>query len=228
MSSPSPLLLKNASIYQAKNLVLSNVNIELKPGEFAYLIGETGSGKSSLLRTLYADLPLSSGEGHVVGYDLTQLKESDIPFLRRKLGIVFQDFQLLYERSVFDNLQFVLEATGHLDPLENKKKIDEVLHKVGVGTKGHKFPHQLSGGEQQRVAIARALLNEPVLLLADEPTGNLDPGTSEEIMHLLKEIGRSGTAVLMATHDYALLLKFPHPTYKCSGGTVQAAVQRTL
>ena len=228
MSSSSPLLLKNASIYQAKNLVLSDVSIELKAGEFAYLIGETGSGKSSLLRTLYADLPLSSGEGHGVGYDLTQLKESDIPFLRRKIGIVFQDFQLLYERSVFDNLQFVLEATGHADTLENKKKIDAVLTKVGVGTKGHKFPHQLSGGEQQRVAIARALLNEPELLLADEPTGNLDPGTSEEIMHLLKEIGRSGTAVLMATHDYALLLKFPHPTYKCSGGTVQTAVQRTL
>lgn len=228
MSHNRPLSLKNAAIYQGKNLVLSDVNLELSAGDFAYLIGETGSGKSSLLRTLYADLPLQSGEGNVVGYDLSTVKEAEIPYLRRKIGIVFQDFQLLYERSVYDNLDFVLHATGHSDPDENRIQIEKVLHQVGVSTKGHKFPHQLSGGEQQRVAIARALLNAPELLLADEPTGNLDPATSEEIMHLLKEIGQSGTAILMATHDYALLLKFPHPTYKCAGGTVTAAVQRTL
>jgi cell division transport system ATP-binding protein len=228
VSDNRPLSLKNAAIYQGKNLVLSGVNLELRAGDFAYLIGETGSGKSSLLRTLYADLPLQGGEGSVVGYNLSTVKEAEIPFLRRKIGIVFQDFQLLYERSVYDNLDFVLQATGHNQADENKAKIEKVLQQVGVSTKGHKFPHQLSGGEQQRVAIARALLNAPELLLADEPTGNLDPATSEEIMLLLKEIGQSGTAVLMATHDYALLLKFPHPTYKCSGGTVNAAVQRTL
>lgn len=228
MSESHPLSLKNADIYQGKNLVLSQVNLELRSGDFAYLIGETGSGKSSLLRTLYADLPLQSGEGRSVGYDLRKLTESDIPYLRRKIGIVFQDFQLLHDRSIHDNLNFVLLATGHSDPGENRKKIESVLNKVGVSTKGYKFPHQLSGGEQQRVAIARALLNAPELILADEPTGNLDPATSEEIMHLLKEISQSGTAVLMATHDYALLLKFPHPTFKCSGGTVQSAVQRTL
>ena len=226
--SPPPLFLNNASIYQGKNLVLSNVSLTMEKGSFVYLIGETGSGKSSLLKTIYADIPLQSGEGRAVGYDLRNLKEADIPFLRRRLGIVFQDFQLLSDRTVNENLEFVLLATGQNNKEENDHRIASVLTKVGVSTKGHKLPHQLSGGEQQRVSIARALLNNPELILADEPTGNLDPGTSEEIMHLLKEICASGTSILMATHDYALLLKFPHPTYKCSQGQVVSAVQRTL
>lgn len=228
MESKAVLSLRNASILQGDHRVLSDVNLEVAPGEFIYVIGATGSGKSSLLKTLYADLPLESGEGSIVGYDLRNLKERDIPYLRRQLGIVFQDFQLLMDRSVRDNLDFVLRATGQENRTENDDRIDTVLRRVGMPTKGHKMPHQLSGGEQQRVSIARALLNDPPLILADEPTGNLDPHMSEELMHLLEEIRASGRSILMATHDYALLLKFPHTTYRCANGTLTTTVQKTL
>ncbi|HLW15580.1 MAG TPA: ATP-binding cassette domain-containing protein [Flavobacteriaceae bacterium] len=210
----SVLYLKDASIYQQDNLILSEVNIQIEKGEFVYLIGKTGTGKSSFMKTLYADLPLRKGEGSIVGYDLASLKEKDIPFLRRKLGVVFQDFQLLTDRNVQANLEFVLKATGWKDKSEIAQRIDEVLTKVDMQTKAFKFPHQLSGGEQQRVAIARALLNDPVLILADEPTGNLDPQTSIEVMEVLQEINRNGNTILMATHDYALLLQYPSKTLK--------------
>lgn len=210
----SVLYLKDASIYQQDNLILSEVNIQIEKGEFVYLIGKTGTGKSSFMKTLYADLPLRKGEGSIVGYDLASLKEKDIPFLRRKLGVVFQDFQLLTDRNVQANLEFVLKATGWKDKSEIAQRIEEVLTKVDMQTKAFKFPHQLSGGEQQRVAIARALLNDPVLILADEPTGNLDPQTSIEVMEVLQEINRNGNTILMATHDYALLLQYPSKTIK--------------
>lgn len=228
MLNPMVLELKNATIYQRENLVLSDVNLRIEPGQFIYLIGATGSGKSSLLKTLYGDLPLTQGEGSVAGYDLKKLKEKDIPFLRRKLGIVFQDFQLLTDRNIYDNLQFVLRATGWTDKVKMDAKINEVLKKVGMGTKGHKMPFQISGGEQQRVSIARALLNDPDLILADEPTGNLDPSTSEEIMILLTEICKNGKAMLMATHDYALILKFPHHTLKIENSRVYETMQTHL
>ena len=203
--SEAVLSLKNATIYQDKNPVLTDVNIEVKHGEFLYLIGRTGSGKSSFLKTLYADLDLTEGEGCVVGYDLNTLKESDIPYLRRKLGVVFQDFKLLPDRSVKENLLFVLKATGWSEKAEMDAKIEEVLDKVGMKGFAPKMPHQLSGGEQQRVGIARALLNDPELILADEPTGNLDPQTSVEVMEVLKKINANGKTILMATHDYALV-----------------------
>jgi cell division transport system ATP-binding protein len=222
------LEVKHADIFQRDNLVLSDVNLRIEPGQFVYLIGATGSGKSSLLKTLYGDLPLTKGEGTVADYDLTSLKEKDIPYLRRKLGIVFQDFQLLTDRNIHDNLLFVLKATGWKDKKKMDNKINEVLKKVGMGTKGHKMPFQISGGEQQRVAIARSLLNDPDLILADEPTGNLDPSTSEEIMILLTEICKNGKAILMATHDYALILKFPNHTLKIEGGRVHETMQTHL
>ena len=228
MSSKAIVSLKDANIFQKEHLVLSHVNLEVQHGQFIYLIGSTGSGKSSLLKTLYGDLPLKSGTGEVCGYKLGKLRDKDIPYLRRKMGIVFQDFQLLTDRSVSDNLLFVLKATGWKDKKKIEAKIKEVLQKVGMGTKGYKMPYELSGGEQQRVAIARALLNDPELILADEPTGNLDPGTSEEIMILLKQISESGRAILMATHDYSLILKFPNHTLKCEDGQVFMAVQNSL
>lgn len=228
MSEKAILQLEDASIFQGEHLVLSEVDVEIFHGQFVYLIGQTGSGKSSLLKTLYGDLPLKGGRGEVCGYDLKSLKDKDIPFLRRKMGIVFQDFQLLTDRSVSDNLLFVLKATGWKDKRAMEAKINEVLEKVGMATKGFKMPYELSGGEQQRVAIARALLNDPELILADEPTGNLDPGTSEEIMILLKQISESGRAILMATHDYSLILKFPSQTLKCENGKVFMAVQKSL
>lgn len=229
MSDPSPLItMQNAAIYQKDHLVLSEVDLRVEHGEFIYLIGATGSGKSSLLKTLYGDLPLREGEGSICGYDLRKLREREIPHLRRKMGIVFQDFQLLTDRSVADNLLFVLKATGWKDKKKMQAKIDEVLEKVGMPTKGFKMPYEISGGEQQRVAIARALLNDPELILADEPTGNLDPSTSEEIMILLKQISDNGRAILMATHDYSLILKFPSKTLKCEEGSVFTAVQNTL
>lgn len=198
----SPVLsLRNASIVQGSHRVLTDVNLEVAAGEFIYVIGATGSGKSSLLKTLYADLPLESGEGRIVGYDLRNLQERDIPYLRRQLGIVFQDFQLLMDRSVRDNLDFVLRATGQMNRSENDDRIDNVLRRVGMPTKGHKMPHQLSGGEQQRVSIARALLNDPPLILADEPTGNLDTATSEEIMRLFDEIHALGNTLVVVTHE---------------------------
>ncbi|MGC6430078.1 MAG: cell division ATP-binding protein FtsE [Jejuia sp.] len=224
--SETILQLKDASIYQGENLVLSGVNVEINKGEFVYLIGKTGTGKSSFMKTLYGDLPLNDGEGFIVDYDLKTLKEKDIPFLRRKLGVVFQDFKLLIDRTVNDNLLFVLKATGWKDKDKMNTRVEEVLDKVGMKTKGFKFPHELSGGEQQRVAIARALLNEPELILADEPTGNLDPQTSVEVMKVLQDINKNGNTILMATHDYALLLKYPSKTLKCDENQVYEVVQR--
>lgn len=225
MSNPV-LQLKDVSIFQGNNLVLSDVNVEVNKGDFVYLIGKTGSGKSSFMKTLYGDLALTEGEGHIVDYDLRKLKEKDIPFLRRKLGVVFQDFKLLTDRTINDNLLFVLKATGWKDKSKMKTRIDEVLDKVAMKTKGFKFPHELSGGEQQRVAIARALLNDPELILADEPTGNLDPQTSIEVMEVLQEINKNGNTILMATHDYALLLKYPSKTLKCDENQIYEVVQR--
>lgn len=214
------LQLEDAKIFQRENLILSDINLDIQKGDFNYIIGKTGSGKSSLMKTLYGDLPLQDGKGSIVGFDLKKLKEKDIPFLRRKIGIVFQDFQLLNDRSVHENLLFVLRATGWKGKNQMDAKIDEVLEKVAMKTKGFKMPYQLSGGEQQRVAIARALLNTPEMILADEPTGNLDPKTSVEIMNVLEEINKAGITILMATHDYALILKFPHKTIKCEGGKI--------
>lgn len=222
------LALKNVTIYQENNPVLSNINLEVSPGEFIYIIGKTGSGKSSFMKTLYADLPLSEGEAHIVGFDLATLKEDDIPFLRRKIGIVFQDFKLLPDRSVNENMLFVLKATGWTDSSEMQSKIDEVLDKVDMKNFASKMPHQLSGGEQQRVAIARALLNDPELILADEPTGNLDPQTSVEVLEVLRKINANGKTVIMATHDYALLMKFPSKTLKCEDATIFEVVQKSV
>jgi len=220
--------LKNVNIFQDKNMILQNINLNVFKGDFIYIIGKTGSGKSSLMQTLYADLPLEEGEGSVVDYDLVTLKEKDIPYLRRKIGIVFQDFNLLPDRSVFDNLSFVLRATGWNEKEEIKVKIEGVLEKVGMKSMVFKMPHQLSGGEQQRVAIARALLNDPELILADEPTGNLDPQTSVEVMEVLKKINSNGQTIIMSTHDYALIMKFPSKTLKCEDSTLFEVVQRTV
>jgi len=227
MSQPV-LHLKDASIFQRENLILSDVSVTVEKGEFVYLIGKTGTGKSSFMKTLYGDLPLQEGEGSIVGYDLPTLKEKDIPFLRRKLGVVFQDFKLLNDRTVFKNLYFVLTATGWTDKPAMESKINEVLDKVNMKTKAFKFPYQLSGGEQQRVAIARALLNDPELILADEPTGNLDPQTSVEVMEVLQQINKNGNTILMATHDYALLLKYPSKTLKCDENQIFEVVQTTV
>jgi cell division transport system ATP-binding protein len=227
MSNPI-LQLKDAFISQGDNLVLSNVNVEINKGEFVYLIGKTGSGKSSFMKILYGDLVLTEGEGHIVGHNLKNLKEKDIPFLRRKLGIVFQDFKLLIDRTVNENLLFVLKATGWKDKSAMNKRVEEVLNKVGMKTKGFKYPHELSGGEQQRIAIARALLNNPELILADEPTGNLDPQTSIEVMEVLQDINKNGNTILMATHDYALLLRYPSKTLKCDENQVFEVVQRRV
>jgi cell division transport system ATP-binding protein len=221
------LSLKNVTIAQEGKIILSNVNLEVKHGEFIYIIGKTGSGKSSFMKALYADLPLSEGEGTIVDFDLATLKEDDIPFLRRKIGFVFQDFQLLPDRTVKDNLLFVLKATGWTDNEAIQNKIDEVLNKVGVKAYIDKMPHQLSGGEQQRVAIARALLNNPEFILADEPTGNLDPQTSIEVLDVLRKINAAGKTVIMATHDYALLMKFPSKTLKCEDAKLFEVVQKT-
>ncbi len=215
------LELKNANIYQGDSLILEDVNIGVGKGEFVYLVGKTGTGKSSLLKTLYGDLGLREGEGSVVGYDLPSMDWKKVPYLRRNLGVVFQDFQLLTDRNVNDNLKFVLKATGWKDEKLMDEKIADVLDKVGLKTKGFKMPFELSGGEQQRVDIARALLNSPKLILADEPTGNLDPETSDEIMQLLFQISRDyGTTIVMATHDYPVINKFPARTIKTERGKV--------
>jgi len=221
------LKLQNVSIFQDKVLILSDVNLNIEKGDFIYLIGKTGSGKSSLMKTLYADLPLKQGKGSIVGYELYGLKEKEIPFLRRKLGIIFQDFKLLLDRSIFDNLAFVLKATGWKDKDKIKSKIKEVLKKVEMQDMAYKMPFEISGGEQQRIAIARALLNDPDLILADEPTGNLDPKTSVEVMQVLQDINKSGKTVLMATHDYALILKFPNKTLRCEEGKIYEVVKKT-
>ncbi|MBQ8222194.1 MAG: ATP-binding cassette domain-containing protein [Bacteroidales bacterium] len=216
----SVISLKEAAIFQHKKCVLKDVNFEINEGEFVYLIGKTGSGKSSLLKTLYADLPAKQGEIQIVDYDLRKIRRRDIPMLRRKIGIVFQDFQLLFDRSVEENLAFVLDATGWKDKNKISKRIDEVLHQVGLPHKRKSMPHQLSGGEQQSVAVARALLNDPKLILADEPTGNLDPETTNDIMNLLLDISAKGKTILMATHNYNLILKYPSRIIKCDEGTV--------
>ncbi len=225
--SESILKLEKASIFQRESLVLSEVNVDIKKGEFVYLIGKTGTGKSSFMKTLYGDLPLKDGEGSIVGFDLKKLKDSQIPHLRRKLGVVFQDFKLLNDRNVSENLLFVLKATGWKDKIKMNERVDEVLTKVGMKTKNFKFPYQLSGGEQQRIAIARALLNDPELILADEPTGNLDPQTSVEVMEVLQQINQNGNTILMATHDYAMLLKYPSKTLKCDGQKIFEVVQKS-
>ena len=227
MSQPI-LSLKNVTISQEENVILSNINLEVNQGEFIYIIGKTGSGKSSLMKALYADLPLAAGEGEIVDFNLATLKEDDIPFLRRKIGFVFQDFKLLPDRIVKENMLFVLKATGWEDKEAIQNKIDEVLDKVGMKEYADKMPHQLSGGEQQRVAIARALLNNPELILADEPTGNLDPQTSIEVLDVLIKINATGKTVIMATHDYALLMKFPSKTLKCEDANLFEVIQKTI
>lgn len=214
--SQQPVItVKNADIYQEDHLVLQNISFEIQKGEFCYLVGQTGSGKSSLLKTLYHDLDLQKGSVQVAGYYLNHIKEKEVPQLRRKLGIIFQDFQLFFDRSVYDNLEFVLKATGWKSKNKRKERIMTVLSQVGLEASAEKMPHQLSGGEQQRIVIARALLNEPLLLLADEPTGNLDPEVANGIMNLFEKINNSGTAILMATHNHNFLTEFPHKTITC-------------
>ncbi len=217
--------IEHAEIRQKENVILKDVNLQVKAGEFIYLIGKTGSGKSSLLKTFYAALPLSSGTGTCCGFDLTKIKRSQIPFLRRKLGIVFQDFELLTDRSVNENLEFVLRATGWSDVKAMDSRKESVLELVGLDGKGYKMPHELSGGEQQRVAIARALLNTPQLILADEPTGNLDPTTSLEILNLLLAISKAGTTVVMASHDYATMKKFSSRIIICDAEEVRETTE---
>ena len=219
MSSSTPIIeLNDARIYQRENLILDHVDLTVRKGEFIYLIGRTGSGKSSLMRTLYGDLKLTQGEGQVCGFDLRKIKRGDVPYLRRKLGIVFQDFQLLSDRSVNDNLIFVMRSTGWKDAQTIGHRVKEVLEQVGLGNKGYKMPHELSGGEQQRVSIARALVNNPELILADEPTGNLDPDTTEEILDLLYTISQFGSCVIMATHDYTHMKKLKARVVRCENG----------
>ncbi|MEX2232796.1 MAG: ATP-binding cassette domain-containing protein [Cyclobacteriaceae bacterium] len=221
MFSSDPVVrVSEANIFQDHNTVLSNINFEIEKGEFVYLVGRTGSGKSSLLKTLYADLTLRLGDIHVCGHNIRGIKSSEIPILRRKLGIIFQDFQLFSDRSVGENLMFVMKATGWRDNAKMRGRLSEVLMHVGLGSVEKKMPYQLSGGEQQRVVIARALINEPQILLADEPTGNLDPEVSYGILKIFQQINKSGTAVLMGTHSYGLIKKFPARILKCEDGKV--------
>jgi cell division transport system ATP-binding protein len=212
--------LEHIDVFQRNHLVLSDVSVRVNKGEFIFLIGQTGSGKSSLLKMIYGDLHISSGSGRVVGFELGKIKNAEVPYMRRKMGIVFQDFQLLTDRTVEDNLRFVMEATGWDDKKLMDARLAEVLVEVGLAGKNNKMPHQLSGGEQQRVVIARALINHPEVILADEPTGNLDPDSSVEVMNLLMKISKTGTAVLMATHDYRMIEKFPSRIIKCENGKI--------
>lgn len=222
MFTNEPVIVANdLTVFQDDKVVLSNVNFSIEKGEFVFIIGRTGGGKSSLLKTIYGDLELKSGYLQVAGHDVKKLKRKDIPLFRRKLGIIFQDFQLFPDRTVSDNLLFVMRATGWKERSKMTSRLTEVLMRVGLGSAHSKMPHQLSGGEQQRVVIARALINEPALLVADEPTGNLDPEVSEGIFNIFQEISNSGTAVLMATHDHTLVDKFPSRTLMCSDGKVE-------
>ena len=218
--------LDKATIINEKNVIFSEINFNVGIGEFVFLIGKTGSGKSSLLKVLYGDLPLSNGHGAIVGHDLKQLKDRNIPLLRRKLGVVFQDFKLLPDRTIFDNLEFVLKATGWKEKSKIKDRVNEVLKLVNVSADTNKFPFELSGGEQQRVAIARALLNHPELIIADEPTGNLDPETSQEIMQLFRKLHAEGMSVIMATHDYNMIMKFPGKILQCDNGKLNEVVAK--
>ncbi len=219
-------MFRGVSILQGEKEILKDVNFEMKKGDFVYLIGKTGMGKSSFIKTLNGEIPLKVGEGAIVGFDLKRLKSNDIPMLRRQIGVVFQDFKLLSDRSVYDNLKFVLQATGWKDKKAIQEKSEAVLNSVGMSNIGNKYPHELSGGEQQRVAIARALLNDPELILADEPTGNLDPQTSFEVMEVLRDLNKKGQTFLMATHDYAILSRYPSRTLKCDNHSVFEVVQR--
>jgi cell division transport system ATP-binding protein len=229
MFSTDPIVrLKDVTIFQEQVAVLSNINLEIEKGEFLFLVGRTGSGKSSLLKTLYADLPLRLGDINVAGFNIRGIKQSQVPLLRRKIGIIFQDFQLFNDRSVGENLIFVMRATGWNESSKVKNRLSEVLMQVGLGSVEKKMPHQLSGGEQQRVVIARALLNEPVMLIADEPTGNLDPEVSDGIVKLFQQINKSGTAVLMATHDYRLIKKFPTRILKCENTRILDSAKDTF
>jgi cell division transport system ATP-binding protein len=226
MFSTDPVVhVKGVSIFQDHNTVLGDISFDIQKGEFVYMVGRTGAGKSSLLKTLYADLPLRLGEMKVAGFDIREIKPPQVPLLRRKLGIIFQDFQLFNDRSVGENLMFVMKATGWSDNAKMRARLSEVLMRVGLGSVEKKLPHQLSGGEQQRVVIARALINEPQILIADEPTGNLDPEVSQGIMKIFQQINNSGTAVLMATHSYGLIKKFPARVLKCAEGKVFDSAQ---
>ena len=218
--------LDKATIINEKNVIFSEINFNVGIGEFVFLIGKTGSGKSSLLKVLYGDLPLSNGHGAIVGHDLKQLKDRNIPLLRRKLGVVFQDFKLLPDRTIFDNLEFVLKATGWKEKSKIRDRVNEVLKLVNVPADTNKFPFELSGGEQQRVAIARALLNHPELIIADEPTGNLDPETSQEIMQLFRKLHAEGMSVIMATHDYNMIMKVPGKIFQCDNGKLNEVVAK--
>lgn len=218
--------LNNATIVNENNIIFTDVNFKVATGEFVFLIGKTGSGKSSLLKVLYGDLPLSSGQGSIFDFDLTQIKDKQIPLLRRKLGVVFQDFKLLPDRTLFDNLAFVLKATGWKEKTKIKERVAEVLKLVNVNSSDQKFPFELSGGEQQRVAIARALLNHPELIIADEPTGNLDPETSQEIMQLFQKLHQGGIGIIMATHDYNMIVKFPGKIFQCDQGSLNEVVRK--
>ncbi len=229
MFSTDPVLrVKEASIFQDQNTVLNDISFEMDKGEFVFIIGRTGSGKSSLLKTLYADLPLRQGDISIAGFTIRGIKSNQVPMLRRKVGIIFQDFQLLADRTVGENLLFVMKATGWKDNARMKNRLAEVLMNVGLGAVEKKYPHQLSGGEQQRVVIARALINEPVILVADEPTGNLDPEVSHGIMKIFQQINKSGTAILMATHSYGLIKKFPARVLKCEEGKLYDSAKETF
>lgn len=229
MFSTDPVLrVKEASIFQDQNTILNDITFEMDKGEFVFIIGRTGSGKSSLLKTLYADLPLRQGDISIAGFTIRGINSNQVPMLRRKVGIIFQDFQLLADRTVGENLLFVMKATGWKDNARMKNRLAEVLMQVGLGAVEKKYPHQLSGGEQQRVVIARALINEPVILVADEPTGNLDPEVSHGIMKIFQQINKSGTAILMATHSYGLIKKFPARVLKCEEGKLFDSAKETF
>tara|TARA_B110000090_G_scaffold63262_1_gene72368 strand:- start:383 stop:1063 length:681 start_codon:yes stop_codon:yes gene_type:complete len=218
--------LDNATIINENNVIFSSINFKVNAGEFIFLIGKTGAGKSSLLKVLYGDLTLESGKGSIVGFDITELKDKQIPLLRRKIGVVFQDFKLLPDRTIFENLSFVLKATGWKEKSKIKVRVIEVLNLVNISPETQKYPFELSGGEQQRVAIARALLNEPELIIADEPTGNLDPETSQEIMQLFRKLHSEGISIIMATHDYNMIVKFPGKIYQCDNGNLNEVIPK--